>query len=175
MQVVATRAEVAALESQQPAAPFFVFAEDRTRPIKMASDLPLRWVRRGAGDPFNGDAMRGEFYPFQLGVYAARQDLADVTVVFTGLTRKGGGGLGASAFTCFNLGGVDSAAQPFARALAVSKGQVQPVWCGVQVPESARAGEYRGFGDCLSAGHGSGERAVDHPRGARDCPGPRRR
>ena len=91
MQVVATRAEVAALESQQPAAPFFVFAEDRTRPIKMASDLPLRWVRRGAGASFTGDAMRGEFYPFQLGVYAARQDLADVTIVFSGLKRKGGG------------------------------------------------------------------------------------
>ncbi len=89
MQVVATRAEVAALESQQPAAPFFVFAEDRTRPIKMASDLPLRWVRRGAGAAFSGDAMRGEFYPFQLGVYAARQDLADVTVVFTGLNAEG--------------------------------------------------------------------------------------
>ncbi len=152
MQVVATRAEVAALEAQQPAAPFFVFAEDRTRPIKMASDLPLRWVRRGAGAPFTGDAMRGEFYPFQLGVYAARQDLADVTVVFSGLKRKGGGGLGPSAFTCFNLGGVDSAAQPFARALAVPKGQVQPVWCGVQVPESAQAGEYAGSATVAARG-----------------------
>ena len=49
MQVVATQDEVAGLLARQPAAPFFVFAEDRTRPIKMASDLPLRWVRRGAG------------------------------------------------------------------------------------------------------------------------------
>ncbi|MFO7692699.1 MAG: DUF6067 family protein, partial [Vicinamibacterales bacterium] len=152
MQVVATRAEVDGLEARQPAAAFLVFAEDRTRPIKMASDLPLRWVRRGAGAPFMGDAMRGEFYPFQLGVYAALQDLADVNVVFSGLTRKGGGGLGASAFTCFNLGGVDSAAQPFARPLAVPRGQVQPVWCGVQVPESARAGEYEGSATVTARG-----------------------
>jgi len=152
MQVAATRPEVAAFESQQPGAPFFVFAEDRTRPIKMASDLPLRWVRRSAGVPFTGDAMRGEFYPFQLGVYAARQDLADVTVVFSGLNRKGGGALGPSAFTCFNLGGVDSAAQPFARALAVPEGQVQPVWCGVQVPERAQPGEYQGSATVVARG-----------------------
>ena len=126
---------------------------------------------RAPGALFTGDAMRGEFYPFQLGVYAARQDLADVTVEFSGLKRKGGGGLGASAFTCLNLGGVDSAAQPFARTLAVPKGQVQPVWCGVQVPESARAGEYAGLGDCVGAGHGSGACAVDRsawrPRSSR--------
>ena len=152
MQVAATKPEVAALESQQPGAPFFVFAEDRTRPIKMASDLPLRWVRRGPAAPLSGDAMRGEFYPFQLGVYAARQDLADLRIVFSGLTRKGGGGVGPSAFTCFNLGGVDSAAQPFARALAVPKGQVQPVWCGVQVPESAPAGEYEGSATVAARG-----------------------
>jgi hypothetical protein len=42
MQVVATQREVADLLARQPAAPFLVFAEDRTRPIKMASDLPLR-------------------------------------------------------------------------------------------------------------------------------------
>ena len=144
MQVVATRPEVSALESRHPEAPFFVFAEDRTRPIKMASDLPLRWVRRGAGASFTGDAMRGEFYPFQLGVYAARQHLADVKVAFTGLKGKGGGGLPASAFNCINLGGVDSAARPFARTLAVAKGQIQAVWCGVQVPERAPAGDYTG-------------------------------
>jgi len=145
MQVVATQVEVADLLARQPAAPFLVFAEDRTRPIKMASDLPLRWVRRGAGAPFSGEAMRGEFYPFQLGLFAARQDLADARVTFSGLTRNGGGGAVApSAFTCINLGGVDSAARPFTRALSVPKGQVQAIWCGVQVPEAAQAGDYAG-------------------------------
>ena len=145
MQVVATQGEVADLLARQPAAPFFVFAEDRTRPIKMATDLPLRWVRRGAGAPFSGEAMRGEFYPFQLGLFAARQDLAGVKVTFSGLTRQGGGGvIASSAFTCINLGGVDSAARPFTRALSVSKGHIQAIWCGVQVPEAAQAGDYAG-------------------------------
>jgi tetratricopeptide (TPR) repeat protein len=61
MQVAATPDEVAALLAVQPTAAFLVFAEDRTRPIKMAADLPLRWVRRGAAAPVVGDAMRGEY------------------------------------------------------------------------------------------------------------------
>ncbi len=153
MQVVATKSEVADLLARQPAAPFLVFVEDRTRPIKMATDLPLRWVRRGAGAPFSGDAMRGEFYPFQLGVFAARQELADVAVTFSGLTQQNaGGGIPSSAFTCINLAGVDSAARPFTRALSVSKGHVQAVWCGVQVPESAQAGDYAGMATVSARG-----------------------
>ena len=52
--------------------------------------------------------------------------------------------IASSAFTCINLGGVDSAARPFTRALSVSKGHVQAIWCGVQVPEAAHAGDYAG-------------------------------
>jgi tetratricopeptide (TPR) repeat protein len=152
MQVAATGAEVADLESRHPQAPFFVFAEDRTRPIQMADDLPLRWVRRGAGAPFTGEAMRGEFYAFQLGVYAARQDLADVNVAFSALERKGGGHLPASSFTCINLGGVDSAARPFTRAVSVPRGRVQAIWCGVQIPETAQAGEYQGSATVTAKG-----------------------
>jgi hypothetical protein len=152
MQVVASGAEVADLLARHPAAPFLVFGEDRTRPIKMPADLPLRWVRRGAAAPFVGDAMRGEFYPFQLGVFAARQDLADVQVVFSGLRRKGGGSVTASAFTCLNLGGIDSAARPFTRAVSVTKGQVQPIWCGVQVPDGALAGDYTGTAEVSARG-----------------------
>ena len=144
MQVAATAGEVAALLERQPSAPFLVFAEDRTRPIKMAADLPLRWVRRGAAAPFVGDAMRGEYYPFQIGVFAARQDLADVKISFSGLRRNGGGAIAAAGFSCLNLGGIDSAARPFTRALAVPRGRIQPVWCGVQVPESAPAGDFTG-------------------------------
>lgn len=144
MQVIATRDEVAALLEQHPSAPFLVFPEDRTNPIKMPADLPLRWVRRGANGPVIGEALRGEFYAFQLGVFAARQDLQDVTVRFGDLSRGGGGSIPASAFRCFNLGGVDPAARPFTRRVDVKKGAVQALWCGMQVAESARAGEYAG-------------------------------
>jgi hypothetical protein len=127
MQVAAAKAETADLVARQPAAPFLVFAEDRTRPIKMPTDLPLRWVRRGAGAPFSGEAMRGEFYPFQIGVFAVRQDLADVKVTFSGRSARGGGysALGVR----LNLGGRRlGRAAAFAR-LAVP-GARPGVWCG---------------------------------------------
>ncbi len=155
MEVVATRAEVAELEARDPKAAFFVFAEDRSRPIKMTSDVPVRWARRGASAPFAGDAMRGEFYAFQLGVYAARRDLADVRVAFGALSRAGGGGaLRASAFKCVNLEGVDSAARPFTRTVDVHQGQVQALWCGLQVPATAAPGEYRGTVTVSASGGG---------------------
>jgi tetratricopeptide (TPR) repeat protein len=144
MLVIATRDETAALAAANPGAPYLVFPEDRLNPIKMPADLPLRWVRRGANRPFTGEALRGEFYAFQLGVYAVRQPLEDVGVEFGTLTRKGGGEIPATALRCFNLGGVDSAARPFTRALGVEQGRIQPLWCGIDVPESAQPGEYAG-------------------------------
>ena len=77
--------------------------------------------------PFTGEAQRGEFYAFQLGrlrgpAGSGRRRAS----TFGGLTRQGRRRASpASAFTCINLGGVDSAARPFTRARRVSKGQVQ--------------------------------------------------
>ncbi|MDO8834539.1 MAG: DUF6067 family protein, partial [Vicinamibacterales bacterium] len=144
MLVAATSDETAGLLAQHPQAPYLVFPEDRTRPIKMPTDLPLRWIRRGANGPVSGDAQRGEFYVFQVGVFAARQALDDVRVEFGSLSRSGGGRIPASALRCFNRGGIDSAARPFTRTVAVAQGHVQSLWCGIDIPASARAGEYRG-------------------------------
>lgn len=144
MLVAATREETAALEARHPLAPYLVFPEDRVNPIKMPADLPLRWVRRGANGPVSGEAQRGEFYVFQLGVYAARQAVDDVRVEFASLSRKGGGTIPAAAFRCFNLGGIDSEARPFSRVVRVERGHVAPLWCGVDVAEATPAGDYSG-------------------------------
>jgi len=144
MLVIATQGETLRLLSRHPDAPYLVFPEDRTRPIKMPTDLPITWVSRGANSPVTGEAQRGEFYAFQLGVYAARQALDDVRVEFEALAGPSGASIQASAFRCFNQGGVDSAAKPFTRRLRVDVGHVQALWCGVAVPESAIAGTYTG-------------------------------
>lgn len=144
MQVIATRDEVSALMATHPSSAFLVFPEDRSNPIKMPDDLPLRWVRRGANGPVAGEALRGEYYAFQLGVFAARADVKDVKVQFDAIARRGGGSVPASAFRCTNLGGVDSEGRPFVRRVDVGKGKVQALWCGVQIAETAAAGEYAG-------------------------------
>ncbi len=143
MSVAATRAETAALVARHPGAACLVFPEDRANAIKMPADLPLRWVRRGANGPLTGEAQRGEFYAFQLGLYAVRQTIEDVRVEFGDLAGPSGR-LPASAFRCFNLGGIDAAARPFTRTVRVDAGRVQPLWCGIEVAESTPPGDYSG-------------------------------
>ncbi|HOX20209.1 MAG TPA: DUF6067 family protein [Gemmatimonadales bacterium] len=143
MQVIATKAETDRVLARSPSSPFLVFSEDRTHPIVMPADLPARWVSRTGPPTFSGTAFRGEFYAFQLGVWAARAPLADARVLFWPLTGAGGE-IPASAIRCFNQGGVDWQGRGFKTPLVVPQGRVQPLWCGVQVPLDARAGRYKG-------------------------------
>ncbi len=85
MQVIATKAETDRVLARSPSSPFLIFPEDRTHPIVMPADLPARWVGRTGPPTFSGTAFRGEFYAFQLGVWAARVPLADVRVEFAPL------------------------------------------------------------------------------------------
>lgn len=68
MEVIATRNETAALLRSNPEAPFLLFPEDREHAIRMADDLPYRWIERGAGCPLRAGAQPGEFFTFQVGV-----------------------------------------------------------------------------------------------------------
>jgi len=143
MQVIATRAETERVLAAAAGQPFLVFPEDRTHPIVMADDLPERWVHRTGPPSFDGAALRGEFYAFQLGVWAARDALRGLRVEFAPLVA-GGSTIPASALKCFNQGGVDWQGRDFTVTLDVPRGRIQPLWCGVQVPVSAAPGTYRG-------------------------------
>ena len=123
MEAIATHDEVSGLLTRVPQRDYFVFPEDRSQPIRMAHDLPQKWVERGPEKAFNGSAARGEFYAFQLGVWAARARLRDVRVSFGS----------AAGFRCFNQGGVDWQSHPFTRVVNIEKGDIQPLWCGVEV------------------------------------------
>ncbi|MCC6731018.1 MAG: hypothetical protein IT208_16965 [Chthonomonadales bacterium] len=144
MEVVASADEVAALVSAHPK-PYLLFPEDRAHAIRMADDLPVRWTRSGPSDRFGGEALRGEFYPFQIGVYAARQPLEDLALVFSDLKSAGGApAIPAAALRCFNLGGVDTDGVPFRKRVDVPQGRVQALWIGVDVPADAAPGDYAG-------------------------------
>ena len=131
MEAIATHEEVEVMLARNPGRNYFVFPEDRSRAIRMAHDLPRPWAERGPGQAFTGNAAKAEFYVFQLGVWAARRRLEDVRVSFGA----------ASGFRCFNQGGVDWQSRPFTRVVNVEKGDVQPLWCGVQVPADGPARE----------------------------------
>ena len=142
MEVIATKAETEALLARHAGAPYLLFPEDRTRSIRMTDDLPYRWVQSGADQPFRGEAMRGEFYAFQIGVYAVTQPIANLDVRFEDWRGPAGAAIPAAAATCFNLGGVDWTGTSFRKQVPVEAGKVQAIWCGVQVPEDAAPGAY---------------------------------
>jgi len=83
MEVIATAAEAAALLKANPDSPYLLFPEDRHLSIRMTGDLPQRWIASGPNRVFYGEAAPGEYFTFQIGVWAARGPIEDLAVRFT--------------------------------------------------------------------------------------------
>jgi hypothetical protein len=153
MEVIATAEETRTLVAKHPRASYLVFPEDRRFPIKMTTDLPQRWIVAGANRPFRGEAMRGEFYAFQVGLYASSKAVEGLAVRVSDLKGTGTTLIPASAVRCFNLGGTDWMGRRFEKRLSVRRGTVQALWFGVQVPGEAAPGEYEGVLTFAPNGH----------------------
>ena len=143
MEVTATADEMKKLQAANAGRAFLLFPEDRRFPIRMADDLPLRWIESGPRDSFAGEACRNEYYAFQIGVFAMDRNLNNVQVRFSPL-KSTDRTIPAEALQCINAGGVDCFGNPMTRTINVAKGKVQPLWIGVDVPEDAAPGVYQG-------------------------------
>ncbi len=144
MEIVAASAEAEELLRKHPGQPYLLFAEDRRRPIRMFDALPLCWVQQGPSSHFVGHALRNEYYVFQIGLYAARAPLRQVSLEFSELRCDSGGTLPKEALRCFNLGGVGWDGRRFSKDYSVEQGDVGALWIGVDVPADAAPGEYTG-------------------------------
>ncbi|OGD22301.1 MAG: hypothetical protein A2W03_09440 [Candidatus Aminicenantes bacterium RBG_16_63_16] len=203
MEVIATAMETARLLAEHPAAPYLLFPEDRRFSVRMKDGLPMRWVEAGPRNEFAGEALRGEFFTFQIGVFACRSAIESTDVTFEDLkltqpapspargkkpqdssvhphpSSPPSGGRGSSSVSAddkltsnqasaspvasgqgqakptlplipasgmhsFNTRGVNWNGKPFVKTCAVPLGQVQPLWCGVQVPREVPPGAYEG-------------------------------
>ena len=115
-----------------------VSTESREYPIRRVPGLPARWrAQAQAGRAsFSGLARPGEFFVFQIGIYAL-QDCGPLAVEFGALT-DGVGQIPASALRCLSLGGIDHNGQPFGKELRLKAGQLQALWVGVTVPATAQ-------------------------------------
>lgn len=122
---------------------YLLFPEDRKYPIKMQDDIPLKWVKEGPKREFKGIAARNEYYTFQIGLYAAESDVDSVQVRFSDL-KNNQQMIPSSALTCFNTGGVNSYGEPFTKRLNVSKGSMQALWIGIDIPADVKPGVYKG-------------------------------
>ena len=143
MEVVATKAEVEELLAAHPD-PFLLFSEDRRCPIRMPDELPLRWIKQGPSDRFEGVPQRNEYFTFQVGVFAARQPLEELAIECGELRSLTGETISGDRLTCFNLGGIDWLGRPMKKSLSVARGQVQPLWFGLDIARDVKPGQYEG-------------------------------
>jgi hypothetical protein len=154
MEVIATAEEAEALLAAHPGASYLLFPEDRRFSIRMTGDLPHRWIASGPGGTVRGRAARGEYFAFQIGVWAARRALEDLEVKFSDLVQptariEDGSPaprtrIAAADMNCLNTGGVDWDGSAITKAVPVGRSKVQALWCGVDVPKDARPGVFRG-------------------------------
>ncbi|MFC5740987.1 glycoside hydrolase domain-containing protein [Dyella tabacisoli] len=144
MERTATPVELQALLASNAAATLLLFPETRANPIRMLDTIPERWAQRGAGGEFSDEALRGEYLSFQVGLWAPQAMVANVQVSFADLQGPADAIIPARALTCFNLGGIDYAGQPFSTRVNVAQGRVQPLWMGLDIPTDAKPGVYRG-------------------------------
>ena len=143
MEVIATAKETDAVRKKYATAAMVVFPEDRMHPIRMKTDLPQRWITKGASDYFAAVADKGENFAFQLGIYAL-QELQDLQVVFSDLKNAGGAAIAAKDISCINTGGMGYNNVPIKNKITVAAGTVQALWCTLRVPLTITAGLYTG-------------------------------
>lgn len=95
----------------------------------MTTDLPYKWIEDNRHDSFEGTADKGEYYTFQIGLWAARKDVNHLKLTYSALVNsQTGESIPASAFTCFNTGGVDVTGSVFEKTVPSPKEKYRP--CG---------------------------------------------
>ncbi|MES2378304.1 MAG: glycoside hydrolase domain-containing protein [Bacteroidota bacterium] len=143
MEVIATGKEVQNLLQVNADKPYLVFPEDRLHPIKMQHDIPQRWVQKGTTTKFADVALKGENFSYQLGIYP-KQLLNNVRVNFTALTDNKGHAIPPSAMSCLNTDGTKYDGTALINTVNIAEGNIQPLWCLVNISPTTPAGVYNG-------------------------------
>lgn len=144
MELIPTQSEKTEFLKKHQGKAFLLFLEDRKYPVRMTDEIPLRWIENGSSNTFSGEALRGEHYTFQAALYALSSPLENVGYRTAGLKSSGGDVIPSSAITCFNLEGTDWLGRTISKKVSVGKGEVKPLWFGVDIPDDVKPGVYRG-------------------------------
>ena len=154
MEFIATDAEKKLFLTKNAATDFIVIPEDRMLPIHMKYDLPFVWMNKDLSKPFTGEARKGEYYAYQLGIYALK-NMENVQIHFSDLKSSAGATIAAKNITCINTTGITYDAKPFTKTVNVSQNNVQAMWCGINVPRNTASGVYSGTVIVLADGRSS--------------------
>lgn len=142
MGVTALKAEVEKYKANNGST-MLLFPEDRRFPIRMREYLPQKWMTVKQGSKFEGVADKNEYYAYQVGVYAAKSELKNLKVEWSDMTSKDAK-IAKGDITCFNTEGYNPSGKYFTKNIDVKTGAIQPLWFGVDIPQTAKSGLYKG-------------------------------
>ncbi len=145
MEIIATQKEVANLIENNSKLDYLLFPETRNNSIRMTTDIPFKWISDGITNKFSAEVLKGEYFTFQIGIFASERDIDNVDVEFSGLSKSGKKVVDAIEFASFNTEGIDWEGNPFEKIVSIEKGKIQALWVGVQIPEDIDAGTYEGI------------------------------
>ena len=143
MEIIASRQETDSFFNTQPA-DYYIFPEYREYPARMKQYLPWFWIKRGLKNGISDKVQKGEYYSFQLCLFAHKSDLSGIQLSYYDLEGPGNSKITKENFQCINIDGVDLEGKTFKKEVIVKKGEVQPLWLGFMVPEGATPGVYKG-------------------------------
>ena len=125
-------------------AQFHVFPESRTSPIQYYDSMKISWIEQDfSRQGFKLEAQPGEYFVYQIGVWALNQDLENVKVKLEDFESDDGKKIGKQLMTCFNKEGVDFEGNAFVKQVSLNAGRVQALWFGIDL-EGVSAGVYHG-------------------------------
>jgi hypothetical protein len=123
---------------------FLLIPELRENPIKWFDSIPEKRLKEGfLPKLFNLTAQPGEYYVYQIGFWALRSDVSDISVVFSDLKNKDRKIIPVGRMTCFNKGGINFRGEKFIKEVSVPAGRVQTLWMGIDL-NSIEKGTYEG-------------------------------
>ncbi|MCK5703927.1 MAG: hypothetical protein KAI29_22370, partial [Cyclobacteriaceae bacterium] len=113
---------------------FHVFPESRMKPIKYYDSLKVSWIEQDFREQaYKLDARPGEYFVFQVGVWALKHDLNDIKIKFVDFESGSGKKLSRQSMTCFNKEGVDFEGNAFVKQVNIKAGRVQTLWIGIDL------------------------------------------
>jgi hypothetical protein len=124
---------------------FFVFPELREEPLKWYDSIPEGKIKElHLQSNFQITAQPGEFFTYQLGVWALKKNVQDVQIEFSNLKDEKGLIISSDKMTCFNKTGVNFMGNPFSKQINVCGGRIQALWIGIDL-EGIKNGNYFGY------------------------------
>jgi hypothetical protein len=139
--------------SQLENLPYLVFPEIREQSIQWYDSLKTSWLAQDDSlSSFKLAAEPGEYFVYQLGVWAFKGPIRDIKVLFSDLERADGKSIPAGKMTCFNEGGTDGLGNPFSKTVNISHGRLQALWVGIDLTD-VKEGTYEGSVYTVSEGN----------------------